>query len=102
MGAEAEYLEEIAEIDIGAVGGKRQADVVLDRAPGQQARLLKYDPETPGTGGAELAAEIWIQPGGDLQDRRLAATGRANQRTERSGLEPKLQVTNDLHPRAVC
>src|SRR5256885_15751155 len=102
MGAETEYLEEIAEIDVGAIGGKRQADIVLDSAPGQQAGLLKDNPEASGTGGAELAAEIRIQSCGDLQDRRLAATGRANQRTERPGLEPKLQVTNDFHPRTIC
>ena len=101
MGAETEYLEEISEFDIGVIGGKREADVVLDGAPGQQARLLKDNPETPGTGGAELAAEIRVQPSGDLEDRGLAAAGRAYQRSERSGLEPQLQVTNDVHARAV-
>ncbi len=83
MSGKAECLEQIAEIGIGPIGGKRQADILLDGAPRQQSRFLKYDPEAPRSRCAELTAEIQIKPGGDLQDRRLAATGRADQRTER-------------------
>ena len=74
MRTEAERREEIREIDVGLRGGKRQADVVLDRAPGQQTGLLKNHPEPPGSGGTELPPEISIQAGRDPQDRRLAAT----------------------------
>src|SRR6266436_1431357 len=101
MRAETEYLEEIAEMDIGSIGGKRQADIFLDRPPRQQSRFLKYDPQTPGTWGAELAAEIRIQPGGDFENRGLAATGRTDQRAKRSGVEPQLQTPNHFHRRAI-
>jgi hypothetical protein len=101
MRAETEYLEEIAEIDIGSVGGQRQADIFLDRPPRQQSRFLKYDPQTPGAWGAELAAEIRIQPGGNFENRGLAATGRADQRAKRSGVEPQFQTPNHFHQRAI-
>src|ERR1035438_1674626 len=102
MRAEAKYLEEIAEVDIGSIGRKREADVVLDRSPRQQARFLKYDPETPRPRGAEPTAEIRIQPGCDLEDCGLATTGGADQCAERSGVEPQFQVANNLHRHAIC
>jgi hypothetical protein len=98
---EAESFDEIREIDIDLVGGKRQADVVLDCAPRQQTRLLKNHSETPGAGGTKLSLEISIQPGSDPQNRGLAATGGTDQRAARSGLEAKFQVPNDIDPRAI-
>ena len=46
MGAEAKDLDQIRQIDGGLAGRQCKPDVVLDRAPGQKARLLKYNPET--------------------------------------------------------
>ena len=102
MRAEAKYPEEIAEVGIGAIGRQREADVVLDGTPGQQARFLKHDPETPRSRGAKPAAEIRIEPGGDLEDRGLATTGGADQGAERPGVEPQFQVPNNLHRHAIC
>ena len=101
MRAEAEYLDQIGEIDVNLMSGKRQADVFSDRAPGQQARFLEHNPETPGSRCTQFAAKIQIESGRDLQDRRLAAAGGANQRRERSGVEPKFEVANDLDWRTI-
>ena len=67
--------------------GPASRQVLLDRAPGQKARLLEYDAEPARSRHMEFAPEIRIEPGRDPQDRRLAATGRADQRPERSGFE---------------
>ena len=101
MRAEAEYLDELRQIGGGIACRQCQPDVLLDRAPGQKAGFLKYDAKPTGSGGTEFATEIRIEPGRDPQDRRLAASGRADQRAERSRLEPKLQAANDLDRRAV-
>ena len=101
MRTEAESLEELGEIDVRLMDGKRQADVVLDRAPRQQTRLLKHHPETPSSGSTELAPEIGVEAGCDPQNGGLAATGRTDQRAERSGFEPKLKIPDHLDRRAI-
>src|ERR1700727_2178160 len=101
MRTKAERLKELLEIDVGLVGGKCQANIVLDRAPGQQARLLKNHPETPGAGGTELSQEISVEAGCNPQNGRFAAPGRTDQRAERSGLEPKFQIPNHLDRRSI-
>src|SRR5947209_18052013 len=50
--AETKYVDELPEIDFHLIGGKREANVFLDGAPGQQARFLKDDSEAPGSWGA--------------------------------------------------
>ena len=87
MRAEAEYFDQIRQIGGGIAGRHREPDVLLDRAPGQKARLLEYDAKPARSRHMEFAPEIRIEPGRDPQDRRLAATGRADQRPERSGSE---------------
>jgi hypothetical protein len=60
MGAEAKDLDQIRQIDGGLAGRQCKPDVVLDRAPGQKARLLKYNPEAPGSRPTELTTKIQI------------------------------------------
>ena len=40
--------------------------------------------------------EIMIEPGSDFEDRRLAATGGTDQRSERPGIEMELETAHDL------
>jgi hypothetical protein len=101
MGAEAKHLDQLRQIGGGLASRQCKPDVVLDRAPGQKARLLKYNPEASGSRFPEPTTEIPIEAGCDLQDRRLAATGRADQCAERSRFEPKFQATNDFDRRAI-
>src|SRR5947209_19259355 len=43
MRAETKDLDELRKIDFHLIGGKRQANVLLDGAPGQQPRFLEDD-----------------------------------------------------------
>lgn len=101
MRTKAEYLDQFVHVGVGIGGGQCKPDILLDRAPGQQARPLKYNPETSGSGGEALSPEVSIEAGRDPQNCRLAATGRTDQRAKRSGLKSKFQVPNDFDPRAV-
>ncbi len=101
MRAKTENPDQFGEVDAGTVRGEREPDVLFDGAPCQQAGLLKHHAETAGSRGAKFAAKIGVEAGRDLQDRGLAAAGRADQRAERSGLEPKIEAAHDLDRRAV-
>jgi hypothetical protein len=96
----AKHLNQLRQIGGGLASRQCKPDVVLDRAPGQKARLLKYNPETSGSRFPEPTTEIPIEAGCDLQDRRLAATGRADQCAERSGFEPRPRTTSTGVPSA--
>ncbi len=101
MRTQPEYLDQFRQVSVGIFGRQCKPDVLLDRAPGQKAGLLENKPETAGSGCADITAEIRIDPGRDLQNRRLAATGRTDQRSERAGFEPKFQTAHDFNRRAV-
>jgi hypothetical protein len=45
----AKHLDQLRQIGGGLASRQCKPDVVLDRAPGQKARLLKYNPETSGS-----------------------------------------------------
>src|ERR1700756_4512754 len=101
MRTQAEDLDQLRQVSGGIFGGQCKPDVLLDRAPGQKAGLLKYNPEAAGSGCPDITAEIRIDPGRDLQNGGLAATGWTDQRSERAGFEPKFQTAHDFDRRAV-
>jgi hypothetical protein len=82
---------------------ERQGDVALDRAPGQQSRVLEGDPElaAAGDGNGALAADRHlpgicdVQPGRQAQDGGLAAAGRADQGREGAGRAVEVDAVDD-------
>ena len=56
-----------------------QPDVLFDRPPGEQPRLLEHHAQPAVRRTRDGTFEIRIEPGDDPQQRRLAATGRADQ-----------------------
>ena len=71
----------------GRVGafGQHEAQIVLDGAPGQQARLLKDVGETGARRRAEPAREVRVEAGHDIEQGGLAATRRADDRQPLAG-----------------
>jgi hypothetical protein len=71
---------------------ERQCDIFLRRQPRQQRRLLKHESEVGGGGLGRLAiddqraAAHRAESGDQPQQRRLAATARADQRNKFAGL----------------
>ncbi len=82
---------------------ERQGDVALDRAPGQQSRVLEGDPElaAAGDGNGALAADRHlpgirdVQPGRQAQDGGLAAAGGADQGGEGAGRAVEVDAVED-------
>ena len=96
---QADHLEQV--IDIGRIGVGRQGqfDVFPHRAPGQQARVLEYITQSWRLAGrqsvTDFAVEMAVQPGNQIQQRGLAAAGRADQTDELPGGQFQAQVLND-------
>ena len=82
------------------MGGKHKPDIFRDRPPGQQARLLENNSEASAR-DAPFTDEIGIQSGGDVQDRRLAAAGRADHRAKTASFKPQVQPADNLDGRAL-
>jgi hypothetical protein len=86
----------------------RQLDVLLDRVPRKQRRLLEDERELLDRAlrrhavDDDLAAGDGIEPGDELQDRRLAAAARADQRDEVAALRLEAHVVEDHRPVAVA
>ena len=72
--------------------GQDQAQIVLDRAPGQQARLLEHVGQPGGRRELEAAGEALDQAGHDVEQGGLAAARGADDR----------QAHAAARPRAVC
>ena len=73
----------------------QQLDVLLDRAPGQQRRVLEHvaEPLAVDEHGAATRIE---QAGGDLQQRRLAAAGGPDDRDELALVDVERDVVDRL------
>ena len=100
--AKAESLDQFGQVDAGTVSGQARAGCSARRC----AMPTGAAPETPCRGGRipgcdSSPVKIGVEPGCDLQDGGLAAAGRADQRAERSGLEPKIEAAHDLDRGAV-
>jgi len=81
---------------------RQEPDIVFDRAPGQQPRLLEDDAKLAGRGQPNAAFEIAVQPDDDAQERGLAASGRADQGCDLARLERKRNLAEHVPPRTRC
>jgi hypothetical protein len=81
--AEAHLAQPLGDLGIAVrIVGEHELQVVLDRQPGQQARLLEHVADARGLGQRDLAAEVGVQPGDQIEQRALAAARGAEQRHE--------------------
>src|SRR5258707_398233 len=78
-----------------------EGDIALHGKPGQQGMALKYDGAIEAGSGDLPPAEqhrpgrCRFQPGQDVEDRRLAAAGMADQADELAGLDGEPEIAED-------
>ena len=75
---DTDRLGQPLEILRGEVGCGHQLDILLDRAPRQEPRLLEHQADAGVGVGADAAGEPVVEAGHDAQQRGLAAAGRAH------------------------
>ena len=100
MRSKSQGFDQVGQIVQRLMGGKHKPDIFRNRSPGQQPRLLENDSEASAR-DAPLAGEIRIEPGGDVQDRRLAAAGRTDHRAKTASFKPQVQPADNLDGRAL-
>ena len=98
---DADRLGQPLEVLLGKVGCGDQLDVLLDRPPRQQARLLEHQADAGVGVGADTAGEPVVEAGDDAQQRGLAATRRAHQHGHAFGLDVEDEVADGNELRAV-
>src|SRR5215475_12422052 len=95
MSAQLEHLEQGRKplrIDIR----RGQANVVLDRAPWQQPRLLEYHADALLPGTRDVPLKVAIETSEDAQQRGLAAAGGADDDADLSRFERERDMAQHL------
>ena len=100
MRSKSERFDQVGQIVQRFMGGKHQPDIFRDSSPRQQPRLLENDFEASAR-DPPLAGEIRIEPRGDVQDRGLAAAGRADHGAKATRFKPQVQPADNLDGRAL-
>src|SRR5258708_36647917 len=77
-----------------------QPDILLDRSPGQQPRLLKHHAEPRAGRPRHAAPKIMVEAGENLEHGALAAAGRADEIANLSGAERKADTGEHVLPLA--
>ena len=91
---DADGLGEPLEIVCGEIGRGHQLDILLDRPPGQKARLLEHQADAGVGRNADSAGEAVVEAGDDAQQRGLAAARRAHQHRHAFGLDIEDEVAD--------
>ena len=97
-GGEAEVLEQRVEVAPALGAGQGQADVLLHRAPEEEARLLEDGADAQGIGiGEHPALEVAVEADEDAQGGRLAGPGRADEAHRLPFGDAEGKVAHGLH-----
>jgi len=89
-----------ARLSIGSWAGSTSLIFSATVRQGSRRGSLENDSEASAR-DAQFTNEIGIQSGGDVQDRRLAAAGRADHRAKTASFKPQVQPADNLDGRAL-